>query len=163
MPHSPLWIPGTRLVQQDREWIIHHTSHRPPGSPQHCFVLQICSPTESNQAGRFVWEMFKQKPCVTERAPCAFGTQLPPLRLLVSAWLTNKSTSIKAKSIRHGTGQKTLLPCSVSDESVMQPDKNLFSPQWSHINCLTWAHKMKKAYWTGTLKWLLDLDACHWI
>lgn len=68
------------------EWIILCASHQLPGRPQHCFVLQICSPTESDLTGGFAPELFKQKPCVMERAPCDFGTGLPVLRFLVSGW-----------------------------------------------------------------------------
>lgn len=92
----PLWTWVTWRVLQGPEWIIHCASHRPPGRPQHCFVLQICSPTESDLMGGFAQEMSKQKPCVTEGAPCDFGTRLPVLRFPgrgALGWLTRRQAS----------------------------------------------------------------------
>lgn len=107
-PHSccECWWPGTSC--KAREWIIHCASHRPPGRPQHCFVLQICSPTEADLTGGAAPELFKQKPDVTERAPCDFGPRLPALRFLVSPGLANKAAGIKAKAITHGTDAEPL-------------------------------------------------------
>lgn len=62
-----LWASVTWHVLQGRGVNNSLWSHRPPGRPQHCFVLQICSPTESDLTGRFSPELFKQKPCVMER------------------------------------------------------------------------------------------------
>lgn len=106
-----LWASVTWHVLQGRGVNNSLWSHRPPGRPQHCFVFQICSPTESDLTGRFSPELFKQKPCVMEREPCDVGTGLPALRFLVSAGLANKSASIKAKAITNGTG-KTPRPYS---------------------------------------------------
>lgn len=122
----PLWA---SVTLHGREWIIHRASHRLPGRPQPCFVLQICSPTESALTGGFAaWEMFKQKPCVTERAPCDFGTGLPSRwSSRGSAWLVNKSASIKAKVIKNEQGRRSQT-VFVSDATVMESDKNPFSP-----------------------------------
>ena len=122
----PLWA---SVTLHGREWIIHRASHRLPGRPQPCFVLQICSPTESALTGGFAaWDMFKHKPCVRERARSDFGTGLP-IRWGSpgSAWLVNKSASIKAKVIKNEQGRRSQT-VFVSDASVMESDKNPFSP-----------------------------------
>lgn len=140
----PLWA---SVTLHGREWIIHRASHRLPGRPQPCFVLQICSPTESALTGEFAaWEMFKQKPCVTESAPCDFGTRLPALRFPGSAWLVNKSSSIKAKVIKKGTGQKTPGYVRVWYKSDGVKQESIFTTHayWRHIHCFTWSHKVRK-------------------
>lgn len=70
--------------------------------------------------------MLKQKPCVTERAPCDFGTGLPVLRFPGSAWLANASANIKGNQEHNRSEDAEAL--FMSDESVMKSDKNPFSP-----------------------------------
>ena len=159
----PLWASVTLHGQ---EWIIHRASHRLPGQPQPCFVLQICSPTESALTGGFAaWEMFKQKPCVTETAPCDFGTGLPSRwGSPGSAWLVNKSASIKAKVIKNEQGRRSQT-VFVSDASVMESDKNSFSPHMQIEG--TFIVSLGATKWgksaVGNPRWLADLDSCNLI
>lgn len=141
-------IGGLASPAKPWEWIIHCASHRPPGWPQHCSVLQICSPKESDLTGRFAPELFKQKPCVLERAPCDFGTRLPALRFPVSPGLANKSANFKAKVITNGTAQKTPRPCSClmkvwwSQAGIHDATHT----KWRHTHCLMCTHKMKRVH-----------------
>lgn len=159
----PLWASVTLHGQ---EWIIHRASHRLPGQPQPCFVLQICSPTESALTGGFAaWEMFKQKPCVTETAPCDFGTGLPSRwGSPGSAWLVNKSASIKAKVIKNEQSRRSQT-VFVSDASVMESDKNSFSPHMQIEG--TFIVSLGATKWgksaVGNPRWLADLDSCNLI
>lgn len=159
----PLWA---SVTLHGREWIIHRASHRLPGRPQPCFVLQICSPTESALTGGFAaWEMFEQKPCVTERAPSDFGTGLPSRwGSPGSAWLVNKSASIKAKVIKNEQGRRSQT-VFVSDASVMESDKNPFSPHMQiEGTCIVSLGATNGGKCSGeSPRWFVDLDSCNLI